>query len=171
MMMALLGYRRMLHFESIDFVWRYFKEFRELINNNDASQIPLLAGKTTEFLTAVAFQQERTALDERIILANDFIFTHFHQKIQSEKLAKSLNVSNYQLKKLFKDKLHTSPGKYVFERKMELAMRLLRSSSMTVGAIAIHLGYTSAFAFSNLFKKHTGYSPRLWRQIHAAGKK
>ena len=45
-------------------------------------------------------------------------------------------------------------------------MRLLQSSDMQIQVIANQLGYSSAFAFSNAFKKLTGYSPREWRKIN-----
>jgi two-component system response regulator YesN len=67
---------------------------------------------------------------------------------------------------LFKKEYNITPGKYVRERQLELAMRLLQSSDMQIQVIANQLGYSSAFAFSNAFKKLTGYSPREWRKIN-----
>ncbi|MDD6735853.1 MAG: AraC family transcriptional regulator [Clostridiales bacterium] len=46
---------------------------------------------------------------------------------------------------------------------MERAKLLLSDTSVKIGEIAELLGYEDSFYFSNVFKKHTGLSPRSYR--------
>ncbi len=52
---------------------------------------------------------------------------------------------------------------YLTEWRMRLAERALRDGATPVAAIAATIGYESESAFSNAFKRLTGYSPREYR--------
>lgn len=47
------------------------------------------------------------------------------------------------------------------------AKRLLTYESLSVKEIAFRLGFSDPFYFSNFFKKHTGRSPKAWREALA----
>ncbi|MGH2739622.1 MAG: helix-turn-helix domain-containing protein [Actinomycetota bacterium] len=46
---------------------------------------------------------------------------------------------------------------------MRVAQELLRSTEVTVAAVARRVGYDSEEAFSRAFKRAHGQSPSLWR--------
>jgi AraC family transcriptional regulator, transcriptional activator of the genes for pyochelin and ferripyochelin receptors len=49
---------------------------------------------------------------------------------------------------------------------MEAARQLLVSGQMTVSEVTYHIGYSNVSSFSEAFKKHFGYLPRIIRNIH-----
>ena len=165
MSLALLGPWRLLKI-NVETIKKYFKIFQDMVIASKHEELPKFVGISTEFLTDLACQQELVPQNTQIILASEYIFTELPNKIHTKKIADSLNVSTWHLQQLFKKEYNITPGKYVRERQLELAMRLLQSSDMQIQVIANQLGYSSAFAFSNAFKKLTGYSPREWRKIN-----
>ena len=164
MSLALLGPWRLLKLKSNEGILDYFTEFKNILEVSNFDEIPKFIGKSTEFLTELACQQKFVPQNSKITLASEYIFTELPNKIHTKKIAESLNLSSWHLQQLFKKEYNTTPGKYVRERQLELAMRLLQASDMQVQVIATQLGYSSAFAFSNAFKKQTGLSPREWRK-------
>lgn len=166
MSLALLGPWRLLKIKSEESILSYFNSFQKMILASNQEEIPEFIGKSTEFITFLACQQELVPQNNQIILASEYIFTQLPNKIHTKKIAESLNLSPWHLQQLFKREYNVTPGKYVRKRQLELAQRLLQSSNMQVQVIATQLGYSSAFAFSNAFKKLTGYSPREWRKIY-----
>ncbi|MFW5845901.1 MAG: helix-turn-helix domain-containing protein, partial [Planctomycetota bacterium] len=74
-----------------------------------------------------------------------------------------LGLSRTSLFRLFRDHLGTSPGRYLQERRLRRACRLLREGRMEIGAIAAQLGYSSSAAFGAAFKTATGMSPGDYR--------
>ena len=48
---------------------------------------------------------------------------------------------------------------------MRLAERSLRDEDTPIAALAQSLGYTSESAFSNAFKRATGYAPQRYRSF------
>src|SRR5262249_49688199 len=57
-----------------------------------------------------------------------------------------------------------SPLRYLTRCRIARAGSLLRSSALTVGAIAEAVGYTSEVAFRKAFKRHVGAAPGQFRR-------
>lgn len=57
-----------------------------------------------------------------------------------------------------------SPMRKVMQLRMEEAMGLLSNTTLTLEAIADRVGYRTAFAFSEAFKKHVGIRPSVYRR-------
>lgn len=51
--------------------------------------------------------------------------------------------------------------------RMELAKRLLETTSLSVDAVSERVGYTDLSSFRRLFKRATGVSPRDFKQRFA----
>lgn len=80
-----------------------------------------------------------------------------------EDLAACCNVSRSTFAARFKQRMGFGPLEYVQRWRMQLAMRALGQSDVTVSAVAQSLGYDSDSAFSHAFKRLVGYSPREFR--------
>jgi AraC-like DNA-binding protein len=78
-------------------------------------------------------------------------------------LAGEAAVSRSSLHDRFHEVLGLSPMRYVNEWRMRVAQELLRTTEVTVAAIARRVGYDSEEAFSRAFKRAHGQSPSLWR--------
>ena len=73
-------------------------------------------------------------------------------------------VSESRLYSLFQQYLHTSPHKYLLERKVDMAKELLVSrSDIPIKQIAEMCGFSSLELFYRRFKSHTGGTPGEFR--------
>ena len=81
-----------------------------------------------------------------------------------ESLAEGLDVSTVHLRRIFSHHTDKSPIKYINDVRFEQAKILLVSSNLTVGEIALSLGFTDQFHFSKSFKSTVGLTPSDYRQ-------
>lgn len=77
-------------------------------------------------------------------------------------LARSLGMSRRSLQRRLSEE-GTSFSAEAERARLELAMRLMRSTDQKLAAIAAHVGYGSLSAFSEWFARHTGQAPSRWR--------
>lgn len=74
-------------------------------------------------------------------------------------LAMEFNLSEVYVSRLFKEQFGENFHSYVETIRMEQAIRLLRSSRLTVAEIADRVGYQSANTFRRVFKRRFGVAP------------
>ncbi len=61
------------------------------------------------------------------------------------------------------------PGKYLIDRRLQEARRLLVESDLSIGEIANRLGFEDALYFSRQFHERTGNTAGHYRRIHTNG--
>ena len=83
-----------------------------------------------------------------------------------ESLAESLNISTVHLRRIFSHQVDKSPIKYINDIRFEQAKALLNTSNLTVGEIAMSIGFTDQFHFSKAFKNAVGLSPTEYRLLN-----
>jgi AraC family transcriptional regulator len=59
------------------------------------------------------------------------------------------------------------PRQFLIDCRIRAARELLQTTSLPVTDIAMRLGFCSSQHFANLFKRHTGITPRACRQGHS----
>jgi len=79
-------------------------------------------------------------------------------------LAGELRFSESRLRVLFKQTAGIPLGAYIKNYRLNRAMALLRTSALPIATIAEEAGFGSPQAFSRIFKKETGHTPRSYRQ-------
>ncbi len=79
-------------------------------------------------------------------------------------LAEKQNVSSGYLSAAFHKETGKTVTEYIRERRMENAEYLLATTSLEVQTVALHSGILDLQYFSKLFKKHTGKTPREYRE-------
>ena len=82
-------------------------------------------------------------------------------------LARELGVPPLRLGRHFTAELGRTPGAEILRQRMVRARTLLRETNLTLDAIAEQCGFCNASYLSNLFRRETGVSPRVWRRSHA----
>lgn len=102
--------------------------------------------------------QER--LEEFLNLLETNISTHK----QVSQYAEILHLSSYQLNSIIKQTLDKTASKLINEQIILESKRYLLATSNQVNLIAHHLGYEDVSYFIRFFKKHTGFSPRAFRE-------
>lgn len=71
-------------------------------------------------------------------------------------------LSESRFKGKFREQLGVPPGEFLLRRRTERAADMLMKSGMSLTAIALDLGFSSAQHFSMTFKKFFGVSPNAW---------
>ncbi|RKT82654.1 AraC-type DNA-binding protein [Saccharopolyspora antimicrobica] len=79
-------------------------------------------------------------------------------------LAASCGLSRAGFARRFTEVVGEPPMTYLTSWRLALAADLLRESDATIGAVARQVGYGSAFALSNAFKRRFGISPQEYRR-------
>lgn len=80
-----------------------------------------------------------------------------------EEIADELNVSYSNLRRKFRVSTGVSMKDYQIAARIQKAKDLLDNTDLSVKAVAAQLGFSSAFHFSNQFRKTVGCPPSDWR--------
>ena len=87
-------------------------------------------------------------------------------QLSNAQLAARGGISEVYMRRLFRERLHTSPKQYITELRMQKAKQLLTESGKTVGEIAAGCGFTAIYHFSAAFRAATGQTPTAYRRQH-----
>ena len=111
-------------------------------------------------------KEGRTANEENyhIKKCKDYIFSHLHEKIQVQDIAKELGLNANYLSALFPKCEKISLTDFILKEKIKLAQNLLIYSRYTYSEIATYLGFSSQSHLGKQFKKSTGMTLRQYRE-------
>ena len=118
------------------------------------------------YLTGAAPQRlpaetEQGALGLRV---KEYIDQHYSEALTLQQIGQVLHVSPYYLAHAFKETCGYSPRQYLLRRRIGEAQNLLISTDLPISRIAELVGYDTQNYFDLQFSKHTGMSPRKFRQ-------
>lgn len=102
--------------------------------------------------------------DERIRAAQEWLFDHFGEDVRLEELASRVNMSSRNFSRRFKAATGESPIRYLQRLRINAARHLLENELKTVRRVSREVGYEDLSFFRRLFKRHTGKSPRQYRE-------
>lgn len=144
----------------------FYKFFYNWINNSP-TKIP----RSFELINRIYCQlinsrrTSRSKSDEIFAKAVELILQHYREPdFTVEALAKRLDITTVHLRRIFSHNTSISPIKYINDIRFEQAKTLLTSSNLTIGEIALSLGFTDQFHFSKSFKNIMGISPTEYRK-------
>jgi AraC-like DNA-binding protein len=80
-----------------------------------------------------------------------------------EDMARVANMSRFHFSRVFRKAWGVSPGRYLYLRRLEEAMRLVKAGGCTVGRIAEQCGFGNSSYFCKAFKKNFGVTPGRFR--------
>jgi AraC family transcriptional regulator, L-rhamnose operon regulatory protein RhaS len=80
-------------------------------------------------------------------------------------LARAAGCSVATLHRLFRDEIGDTPAAWLQQRRLQVARRLLRTTSASVTSIAIDLGFRTGQHFATSFRKLTGLTPSRYREL------
>jgi len=89
----------------------------------------------------------------------DYIEANLCTQIILENLAALVYLSPFHFARCFKATIGLAPHQYVIARRMELAKRLLLTTTLNVAEIAWSIGYENISHFRRLFTMHIGMTP------------
>lgn len=101
----------------------------------------------------------------------DYINSHYTQSdLSTDLLESKFNMNRISLYKLIKKATNMSFIEYVTTLRINHAIRLLDSNQkLSIGEIALEVGYSDQYYFSRVFKKSTGYSPKDYKNKSKEG--
>lgn len=99
-------------------------------------------------------------------LAVNYIENNYFRNFNASTLADNLKVSRSYFTTTFANKTGETPYNYLLKVRIKKAQDYLKNSNLSVTEIAYSVGFSSIERFSEMFKKHTGYSPSKYRDLH-----
>lgn len=100
---------------------------------------------------------------KKIMPSYDYILENFSDHNFDYKIMSSKsNLSYDYFKELFIKQYGMSPVKYITQLRIEKAKELLITKRYSITEIANMCGFENIYYFSNVFKKHTGVSPKTF---------
>ncbi|MBC8986506.1 helix-turn-helix domain-containing protein [Pedobacter sp. N36a] len=78
----------------------------------------------------------------------------------TKKIAAMFNMTSVTLNRLFTKIFGFTVYKFITKQRMTNAEKLLKSEPLTVGKVALAVGYKNIFHFSKVFKSYYGYPPK-----------
>lgn len=97
--------------------------------------------------------------DKEILKAQDFIETHYAEKITVELLAEKFFLTRRTFERRFKLSTHCTVIEYLQKVRIEASKKALELGRKTVDEIMTDVGYFDSQTFRELFKKITGLTP------------
>lgn len=95
-----------------------------------------------------------------------FILTHYHRELNLHILSQLAHVTPEHLIRLFRDHLHVTPMRYVWQVRAQQGAQLLRYTGLRIEEVAFTCGFKTVAHFSRTVKAHFGHSPLEIRTLH-----
>jgi len=104
------------------------------------------------------------ALSEPVNRVRSFLENNSEQCQRLDNLACLANLSKYHFARRFKAETGMTCRQYLSYLRLCNAMRLLRTTRMSVSEICYKVGYGDLTHFARVFKKHSGRTPSEFRR-------
>ncbi|MBE0484618.1 AraC family transcriptional regulator [Marinobacter sp.] len=88
-----------------------------------------------------------------------YILSNLHRKITVEDMAGEVCLSVSRFYEVFRDVAGTTPHQFLLQTRLEQAVHLLASSSLSVSEISYRTGFSSQSALTNALRKYKGTTP------------
>ncbi len=93
----------------------------------------------------------------------EYVNSNFCRDLRLSEVARRLGVSEAHISRTFSKEMKCSFVQYLSRRRMNHALRLLRTTDLKIYEIAERIGYSNTEHFSRMFKKIMGRSPKEYR--------
>ena len=110
--------------------------------------------------------EEANENHNRVFLrARDYFDTHYLNVTSIDTVCKLLSINKFYLTHLFKENLGVPPIKYLIDKRMGHAKKLLASTGKSIAEVAADCAYDDVAYFCRVFKKSTGLTPLKYRRL------
>lgn len=116
-------------------------------------------------------EAQRSGLEERfgtqvrpVLSSIELIENHIADPLTLEQLARLVGMSSRHLNRLFQREIGTSVMKFCRNTRLEIARKLIESSSLTTNEILQATGFSSPVHFSRAFSEQFGLPPTSYRK-------
>ena len=102
--------------------------------------------------------------DQATSAIQDIMEHNFAYNLSIEAFARMTNRSVSSFKRDFQNLYKTSPGRWLMDKKLAHAKKLLLQTDNCISDVAFDSGFENAAHFSRLFKQKTGVTPMEYRK-------
>ncbi|MBU2875488.1 helix-turn-helix domain-containing protein [Marinobacter salexigens] len=88
-----------------------------------------------------------------------YIRANLHRKISVQELASEACLSVSRFHEVFREVVGTTPHQFLLQARLNQAINLLASTSLSVSEISYRVGFSSQSALTNALRKHKGTTP------------
>ena len=104
------------------------------------------------------------AYSKHILMCLDLIYDNIYSGIRVSELADKLGLSAQYLSKLFRQEVGVTISEYIMSRRIKAAENMLKYSDYSSIDIGNYLNFSSHSHFISAFRKHTGFTPKQYRE-------
>ncbi len=118
------------------------------------------------FTKAIKYRDEESSSQYKVMLKKAIAYideNYTDESLSLNEVATICNLSSNYFSAIFSNEMDMTFVEYVTKKRMELAKKLLKTTSKHTGEIANDVGYKDQHYFSVVFKKTQGLSPREYR--------
>ncbi|MFT5471511.1 MAG: AraC-like DNA-binding protein [Verrucomicrobiales bacterium] len=116
------------------------------------------------FMRPIATPEAQRTHFQELSRVIEFLEDHFVGEITVERLAEIAGISVPHFNRRFRQLLRLSPMEYVLSLRIQEAQRLLSTTDLTIGDIALAAGFYDQSHFTKRFRKLTGLTPLRYRK-------
>ncbi len=124
-----------------------------------------------DFTKRMRLIKSRNIFSKQIIHTLDYISDHLHNRITIQDAADYLSLSVPYLSRLFKTEVGVTFSEYITIKKVEAATNMLQFSTYSSSEISELLHFSSQSYFIKTFRKHTGMTPKEYKNRFYSTKK
>jgi AraC-like DNA-binding protein len=122
-----------------------------------------------EYFRISVSEEENHRIPHQVIKARDYIGKFYdNPECGMKDISSAAALSPQHLSKLFVSHIGCTPVKYMWERRGEKALYLLKFSNLRMSEVSLQSGFKDPFHFSRFMKLAYGNSPRKIRSMHWA---
>lgn len=148
-----------------------FNMCRVYIQKADQCKTPLevtslLYTAASDFTERIRQQKQHISYSEHIVRCTGYIFHHLHEPVTLEALSAETGLSPAYLSVLFKKETGMALADFIQLQRIEEAKNLLRFSDYQISEISTFLAFSSQSYFTSVFKRHTGVTPKKYREAN-----
>ena len=100
---------------------------------------------------------------DKLRCAIEYINESLEKDLTLSEIAASVGMSPYHFAREFKQATGLPPHQYIIKRRIAQAKSLLAQTDLAIAEIAYRVGFASQSHFTTLFGKHTGTTPKVYR--------
>lgn len=147
--------------------------FRRLVEANESDRLTDRLNAKAYLLQLIARYVELASPDAVLVGNRDeerlqdllaYIHEHLDEHLGNDEMAAHCHMHPTHFIRYFRGKTGQTPARYVTERRMESAKRMLEESTLTVAEIMERVGFEEPSHFARLFRKHYALSPTEYRR-------
>ena len=116
-------------------------------------------------------ESAREARPPSSLLAHEimlYIKRNYDKELTNALISAEFGYHSYHLNKIFKDTMGTTIHQALIAERVSIAKNLLRTTKISIESIALEVGFSERAQFCTVFKKHTGRTPREYREAKKA---